>query len=467
MRRFILGVALLAASGLAVYSVTATTTGAGGLILSDIVSVGAADKSSSDPFLVASPAGEVLLSWTEKPAPKDRGRNAFIAALNGQGMPVAPRRINDIDGQVHWYGGDNRLKFAVAGDGSITALWQAPLGGEFKTGNVYTAWAPKDGAFTPSKILNDDTNERPVAHAFSTVAAAPNGKIYASWIDGRNRTFTGMGQPETTAERRADIKMRDLTIPEYAIKAGPQQRRDFAEPNSQLYMAVSEDGGRTFGKNYSITNISVCACCVPNIAFLENGERVIVSYRNVTDEHLRDNVVIRSDNGGQSFSDPKYFSNDGWIARFCPHAGPSMISTAPGKLHLLWFTAGTDSPGDEGIYYAASDDGGATFSPRQRLAATPSHTVLHTQIVSDASGRLWAVWENFAEGEMRPRIYMAHRGPGDPSWSKAVQVSEANAVSSMLPTIAANNGNRVYVAWIEMNGEASQVKVRTAAPPVS
>jgi len=470
MKRFIFGLTLVVVCvfGWWVYTGTTKESPSANLSLGKIVSIGEVERQSSDPFLQTAADGQVLLSWTEKPNPKERGRNAYLATLNSQGSPVAPHRINDIDNHVHWYGGDNRLKFSVAPDNSITAVWQAPMGGEFKISNVYFASASKNGPFVSSTVLNDDDNDPPVAHAFSTIATAPNGKVYATWIDGRNRTFQGIGEAKSTAERRADIKMRDLTIPEYAFKASPKTRRVFAENSSQLLMAVSEDGGKTFGKNYPITDVQVCACCVPNIAFVSGGETVVVSYRNVTDEYLRDNVIIRSSDGGKTFSEPEYFSDDGWIARFCPHAGPSMISDADGKLHILWFTVGTSKPGDEGIFYLFSEDGGVTFSERELIAKTPSHTVLHTQIVSDADGRLWAVWENFSEGEMKPRIYMAYRSPNNTSWSQTFEVSEANSTTSMLPTIAIN-GNTVYISWVEKTGEASQVKVRTGtlALPVS
>ncbi len=40
------------------------------------------------------------------------------------------------------------------------------------------------------------------------------------------------------------------------------------------------------------------------------------------------------------------------------------------------------------------------------------------------------------------------------------QVSDGSRVA-MLPTLAVQNG-RVYVAWQDMKGEASQIKIRTA-----
>ncbi len=415
---------------------------------------------SSNPYLKASSDGQVLLSWTESAEGTRRGRNAFMASLNSHGNTGEIRRINDQDGEVHWSGGDNRLKFTIGEDGNVAALWQVALP-EFKTTDVRFASASKDGAFQPSARLNDDPNvDPPVAHAFSHVAAAPNGNIYATWIDGRNRTYLGMGEPVSAAERRKHIKMRDLTIPDSIMKMGPQVRREFAENSSQLFMAVSEDGGKTFGKNYPISDIRVCGCCAPNIAFLDGGETIVVSYRQVADDYLRDNVVIRSSDAGKTFSKPEYISDDGWVAKFCPYAGPSMTSDQAGDLHVLWFTAGKKDLVDEGIYYTSSTDGGQSFAPRELVTKTPAHTILHTQIVADASGRLWGVWENIEEGERKPRIYMVHRAPGDTEWSDVVQVSDENSATSMLPTIA-TDGQTIYIAWNEKEGENSLVKLRT------
>jgi hypothetical protein len=431
------------------------------MVFDEIVSLGNADKNPADQYLQSGADGQMLLTWTED-SDGVRARNAFMATLNGKGgIAGETRRINDVPGEVHWYGGDNRLKFTVTPDGGMTAVYASPLA-EFKTGVVKTARADKDGDFLPSAILNDDERGSvPVAHAFAAIATSPNGKVYATWIDSRSRTLTGMAKPESTAERRKDIKMRDLTIPESVMKMGPQARRNFVEQNSQLWMAVSEDGGKTFGENYPITEIVVCACCVPTISFLDGGDTVVVSYRYVTEDYLRDNVVIRSIDGGKTFSEPTYISEDGWVATFCPHAGSSVIADNGDRLHSLWFTGGRADADEAGIYYTFSDDVGKTFAPRKLMAKTPSHTVLHAQIVVDGNNHLWGVWENIAEGEMKPQIFLAHRRADDTEWSQTYQVSDGTT-TAMLPTLA-TDGQRVYVSWTEKQGETSTVKVRTAA----
>jgi hypothetical protein len=425
------------------------------LSFADPISLGNPDGNAADQFLISTADGQVLMSWTEA-GRKPRSRDAFLAVINGpDGAMGAPQRINDEAGRVHFYGGDNRTKLTVAPDGSVTAIWAATLA-EFRTGELRTAHAAPDGEFLASARLNDD--ELPVNHAFATLATSPNGKVYAVWIDGRNREFLRMGKPTSPAEMRKDIKMRDMTIPDAILRMPPRPRKIYQHEHAQLFMAVSEDGGKSFGANYPISSLQVCPCCVPNIAFLDGGETLVVSYRFVTDSYLRDQVVIRSTDAGKTFGEPIYISDDGWVANFCPHAGTSLIADAEGTVHSLWFTVGR-SPEDAGIYYTSSTDDGASFAPRQLIVATPAHTVFHTQIIVDEDNRLWATWENITEDN--PQIYLAYREPGASQWSEVVQVSDGSQLA-MLPTLAVSSG-KVYVAWQEMQGESSAIKLRTAA----
>ena len=222
-------------------SVTQTDPSAAAMdiVFDEIVSLGNTDRNPADQYLQPGADGQVLVTWSED-SEGVRARNSFMATLGSNGaLAGEARRVNDGPGEVHWYGGDNRLKFTVAADGGMTAVYASPLK-EFKTGVVKTAYAEKNGDFLPSAILNDDEpGPVPVAHAFATIATSPNGKVYTTWIDSRSRTFTGMSKPVTTAEKRKDIKMRDLTIPDSVMQMGPRARRNFVEQNSQLWMAVS------------------------------------------------------------------------------------------------------------------------------------------------------------------------------------------------------------------------------------
>jgi hypothetical protein len=428
-----------------------------GLTFNDPISVGSPEGNSADQYLKVAPDGTVFLSWTED-AGDPGGRNAFIATVNTEELGE-PQQMNDQPGTVQTYGGDNRTKFILTPEGGIAAIWASmtpgKAGGKGAGGDMKVTYAVAGGSFQPAANLNDDGMA--VNHAFGTIAASPNGKLYATWIDGRNRNFIGMSDPISPAESRQGIKMRDLTIPESTMRMGARPMRMYEHDNSQLMMASSEDGGQTWGENYPVTGMRVCSCCVPNIAFLDGGETVIVSYRFVTDEFLRDQVVVRSTDGGSTFSEPTYISEDGWIATFCPHAAASMTSDSRNRIHAAWFTGGRTNE-EAGIYYTYSDDAGQTFAPRRLMARTPAHTVLHAEVRVDKDNRVWVAWENFV-GD-RPQIFLAYQDQGEGEWSESYQVS-AGTHNSILPMLAAGGGD-VYVAWTDKKGEASQVTLRSA-----
>ena len=428
------------------------------LSFNETVEVGNAEANPADQYLKVALDGTVFLSWTED-AQETGGRNAFIATVNAEEIGE-PQQMNDQPGTVQTYGGDNRTKFILTPDGGIAAIWSSMVpgkaGGKGAGGDMKVTYAVAGGSFQPAASLNDDGMA--VNHAFGTIAASPNGKLYATWIDGRNRNFIGMSDPISPAESRKDIKMRDLTIPESTMRMGARPMKMYEHDNSQLMMASSEDGGKTWSKNYPVTGMRVCSCCVPNIGFLDGGETVIVSYRFVTDEYLRDQVVVRSTDGGKTFSEPTYISEDGWIATFCPHAAASMTNDHGNRIHAAWFTGGQTNE-EAGIYYTYSDDAGQSFAPRRLMARTPAHTVLHAEVRVDKNDRVWVAWENFTED--KPQIFLANLNQDSGEWSEAYQVSDGTR-NSILPMLAAD-GENVFVAWTEKKGEDSQVKLRRAS----
>ena len=431
-------------------------SGAPVLSFNESIPVGDPEGHPADQYLKVTPDGTVFLSWTEDPQEAE-GRDVFIATVNPEGLGE-PQRMNDQPGQVQSYGGDNRVKFTFTPEGGLAALWSSfgQGGGKGAGGDMKVVYAEAGGSFQPAATLNDDGMT--VNHAFGMINTSPNGKMYATWIDGRNRNFIGMSEPISTAEARKDIKMKDLTLSGSTLSRPARPMKMYEYDNSQLMMASSEDGGMTWSKNYPVTGMQVCSCCVPNIAFLDGGETVIVSYRFVTDEYLRDQVVARSTDGGQTFSEPTYISEDGWIATFCPHAAASMTNDNRERLHAAWFTGGR-TPEEAGIYYTYSDDAGRSFAPRRLMARTPAHTVLHAEVRVDKNDRVWVAWENIVED--KPQIFLAHLDQDQGEWSESYQVSDGTH-NSILPMLAAD-GENVYVAWTDKKGEDSQVMLRSAA----
>ena len=383
--------------------------------------VGDPEANPADAYLVTSDEGKVFLSWTAERS-DGQGRNLFIAKVTRDGQQLTEiRQANQKS--ISGHGGENLAKFAVAPDENVAAIW-TPFSAE--PGHpglpLKLTHAESGGSFSPETVLNDDQKEIHRAN-FSTIGTSPNGKIFAAWLDGRN----------------------DLDA-------------------KQLFMGVSEDGGRTFAKNYSIAP-EACPCCRPSIEFLERGQTVVVAYRQnalpsgyITPDNVRDHVMIRSTDGGETFSDPVLISDDGWVPIGCPHTGISIDVDSEDRIHALWWTGGRAADDEAGIYYTHSEDGGRSFLPRQLIFKTPADTVLHTQVVVDKNDTLYAAWVGIEQE--RPHIFLAYRGAGQEEWSPIYNAS--NTTWNALYPMVTVDDERLYVAWTEKKGEASQVKLRTA-----
>ena len=100
-----------------------------------------------------------------------------------------------------------------------------------------------------------DTDPAAKSYAgFPSLGLAPNGDVYAVWLDGRDK-----GSPGTLS----------------------------------VYLARSTDKGLTFHKNVKVASDS-CPCCRPSIAFGPDGKVYVAAYRHVYSDNERDIAVATS-----------------------------------------------------------------------------------------------------------------------------------------------------------------------------
>ena len=384
------------------------------LSFNEPILVGDLEDNASDAYLQTSPEGEVFLSWTEidPEAEGHNNGNAFIARVSLDTQQLGePRQMNSHP--ISGNGGENLAKFTMGADGSVAAVWPV-VGSEHHTGDLEVAYAEPDGAFSPAIPLNDD--QEVAKHGYTGIATAPDGRVFAAWLDGREEVVEG----------------------------------------SEVYMAISEDGGKTYGKNYSVSP-AACHCCRPSMVFLDGGETIVLSYRIIEEGNVRNHVALRSTDGGKTFGDVIRISDDGWVSHGCPHAGISIVADSNDGLHAVWWTGGR-SEEEAGIYYTYSGDGGRSFAPRQLISEAPPYIVMHTQVTVDKDNTLYATWVNVKDE--KPHIFVAHRRTGEEEWSEGSQVSDGT-LHNFFPVVTVDDQN-VYVAWTERKEEGSRVKLRTA-----
>lgn len=250
---------------------------------------------SWDPKMTAGASGTLDFVFSYEENNKDRLGFAMSHDAGDTYMPqITP--ISDAGVAVGTHG-ENSPSF-VHTETDMYALWQEPE--KDGTGRIMSAHSAAWGMRFDKPVLVSDKEVHAYA-GYSTIAVAPNGDVYAVWLDGR------------------DSKPNDETY--------------------SVYIAKSTDNGATFESNVRVAK-DACPCCRPSIAFGSNGE-VFVGWRRVFPGEIRDMVVSTSRDRGHTFSDPVRVHEDGWKLDGCPDSGPS-LAQANGMLFITWMTAGKE-----------------------------------------------------------------------------------------------------------------------------
>src|SRR5204863_1322252 len=160
--------------------------------------------------------------------------------------------------------------------------------------------------------------------------------------------------------------------------------------------------------------------------------------------------VARSSDGGRTFSPPTRVSPDNWKIDACPDDGPSMAVAPDGRLHVAWPTLVNDPDKPRlGIFHAISADGGAAFSPRERIDGVRGTDPAHPRMIIDGDGQPVFAWDEITGGGRQ----VALRHGEEP-----VQVISTGR-SGSYPAIA-EAGENLVAAWTDQSGERAQIIVR-------
>jgi hypothetical protein len=267
--------------------------------------------------------------------------------------------------------------------------------------------------FGVSTLVNDDGQA--INHTFDALEVAPDGAIHLAWIDGRE----GKKEPGT-------------------------------------FVAKSTDRGQSIGPNIKIDD-NTCVCCRTALATSTEGI-VYVAWRKIFEGHIRETVVARSTDGGDSFSSPVVVGNDRWIYQACPHRPASLGVDRQGRLYVVWYTEGADET--PAIYLAYSDDHGATFSLKKQLNVSKGTFPDHPQMAVDPAGRVVVIWEE--QSPVRREVVMSRSLDRGVSFSKPVKLNEKNGQT---PTVSVNGQGTVVMGWKEHAMPAHRIVVQTMQFP--
>jgi hypothetical protein len=360
-------------------------------VLSAPTSVGMA------PNFAVSREGTRAAAWVSAPDGGTDGR--LYISVGG-----APAELRDSLGPIEAHG-EAPPKIAYSDDGALNALYVV---GKVVPGRRFPLAAlrfvrSEDGGKTWSAPVTVTDDSEFGSHNFHALHTARDGSVYVAWLDGR-------------------------------------------QGKSAAYMTRSDDGGKTWAANVRIASDEACPCCRTAIA--TSGSNLYIAWRTVMPGDIRDVVVARSSDRGATWSAPSRVHADNWVFPGCPHAGPAMQADAEGRLNIAWWTG---KEGGAGVYYARSDDGGATWRKPIALGTAQFSKPAHVQLSTTADGKVVVAWD---DGTLKtPQIVVRTSRDGGDSFGPPSVVS-APGRAATFPVLAVT-GNQVTVAWAEQSAEAA------------
>ncbi len=370
-------------------------------------------KSLVGPSVKIDEQGVVSLAWMEED--KDV-RSVLYARSTEPGGPMgSPVRINRPEDLPYWR--QEAPALAVEGD-AVFVTWglthpkltpQQPLATELRLSRS------TDGGrtFQPSVLVNDDPGV--IQHTFDALHRDADGLLHLSWIDGRE----GKKEPGT-------------------------------------YVARSLDRGQTVTKNIKVDE-GTCVCCRTAVTSGPEG-MVYVAWRKIFEGNVRETVVARSTNHGETFEAPVIVGHDHWVFPACPHRPASMGVDRQGRVYVVWYTEGTDEI--PAVYLAYSDDQGRTFSSKRKLNLARNTFPDHPQIAVDSDGRIIVVWEEQAPVK-RDVVMSVSTDRGD-TFSTPHKLNERK---SQTPVVAVNAQGLFVMAWMEHGMPGHKIVMQTVRLP--
>lgn len=311
-------------------------------------------QEGGEPNLFVANDGQAYLSWVEY---LDDSTDALLFSRLENDRWSEPIEIaRGTDWFVNWADFPSVAAFQKKG-GHLAAHWlQKSAKGTYDY-DVRIALS-KDGGKSWSDSFKPHTDGVPAEHGFVTLLPLDNGRIFATWLDGRN-TKGGHSHGDEHGHAGA------MTL----------RAAEFDE-NGQLFEEVELDN-------------RVCDCCQTDAALTANGPVVI--YRDRSEEEVRDISIVRRVNG--RWTAPQKIFNDRWKIAGCPVNGPAIAARGQ-SVAIAWFTA-ADTVSQVKVIF--SGDAGATFTDPIRI--DDGNPLGRVDIAYTESGAAVVSWlENVADG---------------------------------------------------------------------
>ena len=302
--------------------------------------------------------------------------------------------------------GEYRPKIQVDAKGNLYFTWTQNLE-KRHTGHIRFS-SSTDGGKTFSKPVTVNDNLNIIGHRFDALAVGKNGEIFIAWLDARDK------------ER---------------AKAANQE---FS--GSSVYYTWSDNGGKSFYPNQVAAPHS-CECCRLGVA-IDRDNLPLILWRHVFDGNIRDHALLKFGDW-RTPGAMRRVSRENWQIDACPHHGPSLAIADNGDYHAAWFSA---APGNQGLFYANSSDGGISFSSPYAFGGQGAGHPSVMALGMDTA----IVWTQF-DGENNRLLLMRSEDRGK-TWAAPREISATR--KSADDAFLLSDGKKLYVSW--QTGEGYQ-----------
>lgn len=384
------------------------------------------DSSATYPTTAVDPAGRtVYVVYTHG---HGRSTDIYLQRLEvGDDVLQDPVRVNQIAGDASPHA-QAPAQVAVAPDGTVYVAWVSQTlveGRRFPASDIHLARSLDGGrTFEPSITVNEDAGF-PTGHHFHDIEVGPDGTVYVSWLDSSERDR--MAEPD---------RAHQTEMAGHTHNHGNDAENEL--PGTQLKVARSVDGGRTFEKGVVVAE-GTCQCCRTAMTVTPEGT-VYVAWRHIFEDQIRDIALSRSYDGGRTFSEPVRVHADDWQINGCPHAGPAVAVDEKDQVYVLWYSG---SEKGKGVYYAHSQDGGNSFSPATSLALNVPISQVGV-IASGNRGGVLLTWEQ----PLKDSVFVRH--------ADGLNLDPMRGVQGKTPALASTDKTEA-LAWSGESGVCLRV----------
>jgi len=174
----------------------------------------------------------------------------------------------------------------------------------------------------------------------------------------------------------------------------------------------------------------------------------------VWDDSTAGNAEIyyrKTTDGGTTWSPVQRLTwTTGWSYR------PAIAIDSNDAVHVVWDDG---TPGNSAVYYKKSTDSGDTWGTVRRLTWT-SGNALFVSVAVDSGDALHIAWNDSTPGN--DEICYKKSTDGGGSWSATKRLSWTSG-NTWYPSVAADSGTAIYVAWTEYSPSDNDIHYRISA----